>query len=156
MTLELDEILYNALVADETLTAYIGGSERITSTCFEVSPDEADNTPLPCIIVTDDGFQATDTNKDVEWEPSEDNVQASVEVDAESPREVKKIIRMVRKAIANYVKTMTDDVPYLTNVQSNGVAWDWLKPCYHSTVSYQCIVDNNLNDDGQEESNPGI
>ena len=154
--MELDEILYNALVADATLTAYIGGQDRIASTCFEVSPDEKDNTPVPCIIVTDDGFQATDTNKDVEWEPSEDNVQASVEVDAESPKEVKKIIRMVRKAIANYVKTMTDDVPYLANVQSNGVAWDWLKPCYHSTVSYQCIVDNNLNDDEQEESSPGI
>ena len=145
--MELDEILYNALVADATLTAYIGGQDRIASTCFEVSPDEKDNTPVPCIIVTDDGFQATDTNKDVEWEPSEDNVQASVEVDAESPREVKKIIRMVRKAIANYVKTMTDDVPYLTNVQSNGVAWDWLKPCYHSTVSYQCIVDNDYDDE---------
>lgn len=147
MTLELDEILYNALVADATLTAYIGGQDRITSTCFEVSPDEQDNTPVPCIIVTDDGFQATDTNKDVVWEPSEDNVQASVEVDAESPKEVKKIIRMVRKAIANYVKTMTDDVPYLTNVQSNGVAWDWMKPCYHSTVSYQCIVDNDYDDE---------
>lgn len=145
--MELDEILYNALVADATLTSYIGGQDRIASTCFEVSPDEKDNTPVPCIIVTDDGFQATDTNKDVEWEPSEDNVQASVEVDAESPREVKKIIRMVRKAIANYVKTMTDDVPYLTNVQSNGVAWDWLKPCYHSTVSYQCIVDNDYDDE---------
>ena len=154
MTLELDEILYNALVADETLTAYIGGSDRITSTCFEVSPDEQDNTPLPCIIVTDDGFQATDTNKDVEWEPSEDNVQASVEVDAESPREVKKIIRMVRKAIANYVKTMNDDVPYLTNVQSNGVAWDWLKPCYHETISYQCKVFNDYDD--EQESNSEI
>ena len=152
MTLELDEILYNALVADETLTAYIGGSDRITSTCFEVSPDEADNTPLPCIIVTDDGFQATDTNKDVEWEPSEDNVQASIEVDADSPKEVKKIIRMVRKAIANYVHALAaegKDVPYLTNVQSNGIAWDWMKPCYHSTVSYQCIVDNDY-DDGQD------
>ena len=145
--MELDEILYNALVADATLTAYIGGQDRITSTCFEVSPDEKDNTPVPCIIVTDDGFQATDTNKDVEWEPSEDNVQASVEVDAESPREVKKIIRMVRKAIANYVKTMNDDVPYLTNVQSNGVAWDWLKPCYHETISYQCKVFNDYDDE---------
>ena len=149
---ELDEILYNALKADETLTTYIGGSERITSTCFEVSPDEADNTPLPCIIVTDDGFTNGDTTKDNWWESSADNVQASVEVDADSPKEVKKIVRMVRKAIAKYVKTMTGDVPYLMSVQSNGIAWDWMKPCYHSTVSYQCVVDNDLNDDEQEES----
>ena len=145
--MELDEILYNALVADATLTAYIGGRDRITSTCFEVSPDEQDNTPLPCIIVTDDGLQGGDSTKDDMWESYEDNVQASVEVDAESPREVKKIIRMVRKAIANYVKTMTDDVPYLTNVQSNGVAWDWMKPCYHETISYQCKVFNDYDDE---------
>ena len=150
MTLELDEILYNALVADATLTSYIGGQDRITSTCFEVSPDEKDNTPVPCIIVTDDGFHATDTNKDVEWEPSEDNVQASVEVDAESPKEVKKIIRMVRRAIAVHINTLASqgkDIPHLVNVQTNGVAWDWMKPCYHETISYQCKVFNDYDDE---------
>ena len=150
MTLELDEILYNALVADATLTSYIGGQDRITSTCFEVSPDEKDNTPVPCIIVTDDGFHATDTNKDVEWEPSEDNVQASVEVDAESPKEAKKIIRMVRRAIAVHINTLAaqgKDIPHLVNVQTNGVAWDWMKPCYHETISYQCKVFNDYDDE---------
>ena len=150
MTLELDEILYNALVADATLTAYIGGQDRITSTCFEVSPDEADNTPLPCIIVTDDGLQGGDSTKDDMWEPYEDNVQASVEVDAESPKEVKKIIRMVRRAIAVHINTLAaqgKDIPRLQNVQTNGVAWDWMKPCYHETISYQCIVDNDYDDE---------
>ena len=155
MTLELDEILYNALVANATLTAYIGGTDRITSTCFEVSPDEADNTPLPCIIVTDDGFQEGDATKDTDWESYEDKVQASVEVDAESPKEVKKIIRMVRKAIANHINMLSAqgrEIPSLENVQSNGVAWDWLKPCYHETISYQCIVENDLNDEQDTNS----
>ena len=48
----LDEIIYNALRADADLMTAVGG--RIVSTCFEVSPDEQDNTPLPCIIVMDD------------------------------------------------------------------------------------------------------
>ena len=148
--MELDEILYNALVADATLTAYIGGQDRITSTCFEVSPDEQDNTPLPCIIVTDDGLQGGDSTKDDVWESYEDNVQASVEVDAESPKEVKKIIRMVRRAIAVHINTLAaqeKDIPHLVNVQTNGVAWDWLKPCYHETISYQCIVNNDYDDE---------
>ena len=54
MVIELDKLFYDALQADETLKAAVGG--RIVSTCFEVGPDEKDNTPLPCIIVTDDGL----------------------------------------------------------------------------------------------------
>ena len=151
--IELDEFLYNALMEDETLVAAVGG--RIASTCFEVSPDEQDNTPLPCIIVTDDGLQNDQSNKDDVWESDEDRVQASVEVDAESPKVVKRLIRMVRKAISNYVASLSAqnaEVPYLLNVQTNGVAWDWMKPCYHSTVSYQCSVNNYLCEDEQEQT----
>ena len=134
--IELDKLFYDALQADNTLTAYIGGTDRITSTCFEVSPDEADNTPLPCIIVTDDGLTNNQQSKDNVWESDEDRVQASVEVDGTSPKQVKQLIRMVRKAINNYVTTLYtqgEDIPNLQSVQTNGVAWDWMKPCYHST-----------------------
>ncbi len=143
--IELDKLFYDALQADNTLTAYIGGTDRITSTCFEVSPDEADNTPLPCIIVTDDGLTNNQQSKDNVWESDEDRVQASVEVDGTSPKQVKQLIRMVRNAINNYVTTLYtqgEDIPNLQSVQTNGVAWDWMKPCYHSTISYQCDVVN--------------
>lgn len=153
MVIELDKLFYDALQADETLKAAVGG--RIVSTCFEVSPDEQDNTPLPCIIVTDDGLQNDQSNKDNVWESDEDRVQASVEIDAESPKVVKQLIRMVRKAIANYVASLyaqNAEIPYLLNVQTNGVAWDWMKPCYHSTISYQCSVNKYLCEDEQEQT----
>jgi hypothetical protein len=54
---------------------------------------------------------------------------------------------MVRKAIANYIASQSangEDIPYLQSVQTNGVAWDWMKPCYHSTITYQCDVENDL------------
>lgn len=147
---DLDEILYNAVTADTSLMTVTSG--RIKSTCFEVSPEEQDNTPLPYIIVSDDGLTNDQTTKDNTWESSEDRVQASVEVGAKSPKQVKQLIRQVRKAVYRYVSTMKEeDVPYLLNVQTSGVAWDWTKPCYFSSVSYQCIVDNNLEDDEQEE-----
>lgn len=139
----LDEILYNALKADETLMQAVG--DRIVSTCFEVGPDEQDNTQLPCIIVTDDGIQNTPDTKDCNWEASEDRVQASVEVDGRSPKEVKQLQQMCRQAIADYIRTMAnndEEIPYLESLQSNGIAWDWMKPCYHSTLTYNCIIDN--------------
>lgn len=152
MALELDELFFNALMADGELVLAVGA--RIESTCFEVSPDEPDNTQLPCIIVTDDGLSNNLTTKDAVWESSEDRVQASVEVDAKDPKDVKALIRMVRKAIANYIEGMAakgEDIPYLQSVQTNGVAWDWMKPCYHSTITYQCDVENR-NDDEQESN----
>ena len=147
MALELDELFFNALKADADLVAAVGGLDQIESTCFEVSPDEKDNTKLPCIIVTDDGLTNNLTNKDVEWESGEDRVQASVEVDGCDPKEVKKLIRMVRKAIANYITSLYDqgeEIPCLQSVQTSGVAWDWMKPCYHETITYTCDVQNDL------------
>lgn len=141
--LELDELFFNALMEDAELVLAVGG--RIESTCFEVSPDEKDNTPLPCIIVTDDGLANQPTDKDVEWESSEDHVQASIEVDGRNPKEVKELVRMVRKAIATYIASLQEkeeEIPTLTSIQTNGVAWDWTKPCYHETITYQCDVNN--------------
>ena len=139
----LDEILFNALRSDAVLMEDVGG--RIVSTCFEVGPDEVDNTPLPCIIVMDDGLQNNPDTKDCEWEAYEDRVTASVEVDAKSPKAVKALIRKVRHAIADYIQTMYNEgevIPELESIVSNGIAWDWMKPCYHSTLTYNCIIEN--------------
>ena len=143
--MELDELFFNALMADADLVLAVSG--RIESTCFEVSPDGEDNTLLPCIIVADDGLTNQPTDKDVEWESCQDRVQASVEVSAKDPKDVKTLIRMVRKAIANYISSLYDkgeDIPNLQSIQTNGVAWDWMKPCYHETITYQCDVPNDL------------
>lgn len=150
--IELDELFFDALRADEDIMTATGG--RITSTCFEVSPDELDNTKTPCIIVTDDGLRDDQQTKDDVWESDKDRVQASVEVDADSPKEVKRLVRMARKAIANYIllqATQGNEIPSLISATSNGVAWDWMKPCYHSTISYQCDINNHLYDDEQAE-----
>ena len=136
--MELDELFFNALMADADLVLAVGG--RIESTCFEVSPDEQDNTPLPCIIVTDDGLTNQPSDKDVEWESSEDRVQASVEVDAKSPKQVKQLIRMVRKAISNYITSLYekgDERPCLQSVPTNGGAGGGMKRCSPDTIPSQ-------------------
>lgn len=146
---ELDEIIYDALTADNGITALVG--DRIKSTCFEVPPTEDDNTPLPYIIITDDPFQNESGTKDDLWESDTDRVQASVEIAANSPVEVKQLRRMVRQAIAAHVASLPyADTPQLVSSSNDGIAWDWLKPCYYDRLHYQCDV--NIHDYGQEES----
>lgn len=142
---QVDEIIYDAIRADEELMTAISG--HVVSTCFEVSPTDADNTPLPYIIVTDDGFQNQIESKDDSWEGTEDRVSVGVEVAAESPQEVKRLIRMVRQAVASYIGQMYDDgedIPELDSLSSDGLAWDWSKPCYYQRLTYQCITNTEV------------
>jgi hypothetical protein len=142
--LELDEIFYNALTADETIVSDTDG--RIYSTCVEVPPTDADNTPLPYIIIMDDGLQNDQATKDDIWESEDDRVQASVQISAVSPKEVKRLTRLCRKAIANYIASMSGEKPYLISLTADGTAWDWTKSCYYKTLDYQCDV-TNTNDE---------
>ena len=148
----VDEIIYDAICADAALMEAIGS--RVVSTCFEVPPAEADNTLLPNIIVTDDGFQNQVGSKDTVWESGEDRVQATVDVAADSPKEVKRLIRMVRRAVENYIILMsaTDGcIPELDSLSSNGIAWDWMKPCYYQQLSYQCTVPSETDIDNEQD-----
>lgn len=140
---DLDQILFDALKGDAALMEAVKGN--VVSTCFEVGPDEMDNTPLPCIIVTDDGWQNQQESKDTMWESMEDRVTASIEVDADSPKAVKQLMRLCRKAVARYIESMAEegeDIPELDSVQASQLAWDWMKPCYWRTITYNCLIKN--------------
>ena len=144
----VDEIIYDAICADTALMEAIGS--RVVSTCFEVPPAEADNTPLPNIIVTDDGFQNQVGSKDCVWESGEDRVQVTVDVAASSPEEVRRLIRMVRRAVENHIILMsaTDGcIPELDSLSSNGIAWDWMKPCYYQHLTYQCTTLSDIDNE---------
>lgn len=145
--MDLDELIFDALIADDNLVEAVGS--RIESTCFEVSPSEQDNTQLPCIIVTDDGLVNQPSDKDSVWESNIDRVQASVEVDGRTPKEVKRLIRMARRAVSNRITSLSsigEETPNLVSTQTDGVAWDWMKPCYHETITYVCDILSGIND----------
>ena len=150
--LRLDKILFDAITADADLMQAVGG--RVKSTCFEVSPDEQDNTPLPYIVIRDLGKQPAQTTKDDEWMPSQWNVVAGIEVGAASPNEVDALVMKAMKAIANHISTLAsqgEEIPYLNEgfPQTQGVDWDWTKPCYFDVAHYQCDIDY-IDDDEQE------
>ena len=135
---ELDEIIYDALTADNGIGLLLRGG--IHSTCIEVPPTEDDNTPLPYIVITDGGYQNELGTKDYVWEGPTDHCKASVIVSANSPAEVKRLRRLIRQAIELHVVTMAEP-PMLTASNNDGVAWDWTKPCYYDTLHYQCDME---------------
>ena len=149
MQMELDEIIYAALTADETLSSETGG--RIYSTCIEVPPTDEDNTPLPYIVITEEPSQNDQCTKDDVWESDTDIVNVGVIVSAASPAEVKRLRRIVRKAVGTYVESMTGNIPYLRQASRDGIAWDWTKPCYYDTLHYQADMVNNLNENEDEQ-----
>ena len=149
--LRLDKLLFDAITTDAELMQAVGS--RVKSTCFEVSPEEQDNTPLPYIVIRDFGKQPAQTTKDDEWMPSQWRVDAGVEVGASSPNEVDALVMKAMKAIANHISTLAsqgEEIPYLNEgfPQTQGVDWDWTKPCYLDLLQYQCDID--YNDDEQE------
>ena len=149
--LRLDKIFFDAITADADLMQAVGG--RVKSTCFEVSPDGTDNTQLPYIIIIDGGKAPAQTTKDDEWMPSQWRVSAGVEVGAVSPNEVDALVMKAMRAIAEYISTLAnqgEEIPYLNEgfPQTQGVAWDWTKPCYFDVAHYQCDV--NYYDDEQD------
>ena len=156
--MELDEIIYTALMDDEALKTLCGwqaeteSSEevpaRILSTCIEVSPMDEDKTPIPYIIIAEEPSQNDQGTKDSTWESGVDIVNVGVLVCGESPKQVKLMRRMVRAAINGYVVEMvSSERPYLCSRSDDGIAWDWTKPCYHDTLHYQCEVDANIYND---------
>lgn len=141
---DLDEILYDALTANADLMAAV--NNRVRSTCFEVAPGDQDNTPLPCIIVTDNGLSNQPETKDNVWEGQEDSVTAGIEVDGRSPKEVKQLIRQCRRVVHQHIRQLaeqSEDIPYLISLSTTDLAWDWMKPCYHQTLIYQCLTPNH-------------
>jgi len=146
----LGNIFYDALTADESIVALCG--TRIKSTCFEIPPEKEDNTPLPYILILDYGLVASQSTKDDEWMPSMMRVSAGVEIGADSPNDVWELQMKVMRAIATHIESLAaqgEDVPYLVEdfPQTEGVAWDWTKPCYHDIIHYQCDIDVTYDDE---------
>ncbi len=144
--LKLDQLIYNAICADSELMTTIGN--RVESTCFEVSPDAKDNTPLPYIVIRDEGKQPARETKDDDWMPSMWQVGAAIEVGAKDPKEVDDIAMMAMNAVNNYITDLYNQGEYIPNLlegfpKTDGVQWDWMKPCYWDLVHYVCDVQNN-------------
>jgi hypothetical protein len=149
--MELDDIFYAAITGESSLVSLTDGN--IVTCCFEVPPDIEDNTPLPYIIIVEDPNTNEQGTKDDVWDSDIDSAQVSIEIAATTKAEVKQLRRKVRKAIREYVSNMDYTArPDLRSFSNEGIAWDWLKPCYYDRLHYQCdVIITEDEDDEQDE-----
>ena len=147
MSLALDSLFITAIKSDTTIMQTIGN--RLYSTAIPLPDEEAENVPVPYVIVTFDGLTNEQGTKDDPYESSNDQVNIGIEVTAANRQALADLTKAIRKAIHEYFmenQTVVDDY----QLTAQAVQYDSWKPCYWQTLRYQCDAENT-NDDEQEE-----
>lgn len=146
MSLATDSIFIYALSASEDIVQAVDG--RIYGTAIPLPDEEADNVPVPYIIVTFDGLNNDADTKDCSYESDYDRVNIGVEVTGKTINDLHELTQAVRDTILSYFREHETTVSDYT-FSADPIQYDSLKPCYWQTLRYQCEVEN-LNDDEQD------
>ena len=145
MSLATDSIFMKAIQSDASLMQKIEG--RLYGTAIGLPDEEADNVPVPYVIVTFNGLTNDQGTKDDRYESPYDTVNIGVEVTAKTLDDLHELTQTVRDTILSYLRTNeTAILDYQFAAQQ--IQYDSLKPCYWQVLTYQCDV-TNTNDDEQ-------
>ena len=148
MGLATDSIFIAALSASEDIMEATGG--RIYGTAIPLPDEDAENVPLPYIIVTFESLQNGDQTKDDLYEGSEDKVAIGVTVVAGKLGALHDLTQMVRDVILSYFRanaTAVEDYDF----SAQAIQFDSMKPCYWQVLHYQCDMYNTLTDNEDEQ-----
>ena len=146
MSLATDSIFVDALKSNATLVESVG--DRIYGTAIPLPDEDADNVPVPYLIVTFDGLNNDTGTKDDRYESEYDKVNIGIEVVGRTLKDLHDLTQMVRDTILTYVRAIHTNVEdYIFT--ADAIQYDSLKPCYWQTLRYQCDV-YNLEDDEQD------
>ena len=147
MGLSTDSIFIYALSASEDIMQAVDG--RIYGTAIPLPDEEADNVPVPYIIVTFNGLNNVDETKDDMYESDYDSVNIGIEVIGKTLGHLHDLTEMVRNVIHQYfVNNETPVEDYQFSAQA--VQFDSDKPCYWQVLNYQCEVRNIEDNDEQD------
>lgn len=165
MSLATDSIFVTALQSNsdllEKLTEYIDDdgniqydeTPRLYGTAIGLPDDDADNVPVPYVIVTFDGLTNDQGTKDDRYESDYDKVNIGVEVTAKTLDVLHELTQMVRDTILSYLRT-TETAIMDYQFAAQGIQYDSLKPCYWQVLTYQCDTVNTHDD--EQESNSDL
>jgi hypothetical protein len=145
MSIQTDRVFIKALQESEEIAELVG--DRIYPISIPGTDEEAENEPVPYIVVMYDGFQNLYETKDNPYYGDEDRVTISILVTAESPDELAQLTELVRETIDEWMMTyqapeegedLTPLIPSAYDVTGSEKTYDWLKPCYQMTLRYNC------------------
>lgn len=152
MSLQTDIIFITALQQSQAIANIVG--DRIYGTAIPLPDEDAENVPVPYLIVTYDGMQNDAGTKDNLYEGSEDRVQVGIEVAAPSRPQLALLTQTVRDVIkAQFIANTEamdtgseDDDLRLTPIDyqltASAVQYDGDKPCYWQVLNYACVTTN--------------
>lgn len=144
MSLQTDRIFIRALTESLPIVSATGG--RIYSTAVPLPEEEADNVPLPYLVVTFDGLENGGLTKDDGWEGCEDRVRVGVTVVAATRPALASLAAQVRLQVPRFFGEVEADpghecralLPLGYALSAQAVEYDPLKPCYWQVLNYQC------------------
>ena len=158
MSLATDSIFTTALQSNSDLMATLGyvaptltdkgKPARLYGTAIPLPDEDADNVPVPYVIVTFDGLNNDAGTKDDRYESEYDRVNIGIEVVGKTLEDLHGLTQMVRDTVLAYFRANNTNVSDYT-FTADAIQYDSLKPCYWQTLRYQCEV-YNLNDDEQD------
>ena len=147
MGLSTDSIFIAALSASDDIMEAVGG--RIYDTAIPLPDEEAENPPVPYIIVTFDSLQNDQTTKDDRYESEYDKVEIGIEVVGQTLGQLHDLTQMVRDVILDYFRNNATAVEYY-DFSAQAIRYDGDKPCYWQVLSYQCEVNNEYDEQNEE------
>lgn len=144
MSLQTDIIFVRALRDNTELIAKLPAGD-VYNTAIALPEEDADNAPLPYIIVSFDGLTNDQTTKDG-YESDYDTVNIGIEVAASTRDQLFDLTQSVRDTVLSFFEGLqsdpTDDdfslVPLDYQLSATGVRYDDQKPCYWQILNYQC------------------
>lgn len=148
MSLQTDIIFVKALRNNAELIGQLPAGD-VYNTAIALPDEEAENAPLPYIIVSFDGLNNQDTTKDDAFESESDSVQIGITICTGEREELGEMAVAVRTTIREYFRehygdTTDEDFALIPNditLSAQGVQYDSMKPCFWQTLTYQCDTD---------------
>ena len=143
MSLQTDIIFAKALKSNADLMAELPAG-NVYNTAIALPDEEADNAPVPYIIVSFNGLVNQDFTKDNQFEGMTDAVTIGITIAARTREELADLAIEARHTIVEYLQAQRPGdedyelVPREIQLQTQGVQYDSLKPCYWQELTYQC------------------
>ena len=159
-SLSTDSIFVTALQSNEELMETLGFVEETQSTAGEparlygtaipMPDDDAENVPVPYIIVTFDGLNNDTETKENLYEGDYDHVSIGVDVAAKTLEDLYDLTQAVRDTILGYFRE-TETAVEDYSMSADAIQYDSWKPCYWQTLRYQCNVNNLTTEENEQD-----
>ena len=143
MSLITDAIFVKALRSNDELIEQMPAGD-VYNTAIALPEEEADNAPVPYIIVSFDGLTNDVETKDDPYEGESDDVTISIMIAARTRSELGQLADAVRQQVHRYFVDAdpTDEdadlIPHDYQFSAQEVIYDSSKPCYWQVLTYQC------------------